>query len=136
MMVADSDLLIDFLRGKDPGAARIRLEIATGRLATTAINAFEILSGARSDDERRKVATLLDALTILPVDEYGAGHAAEARQHLERNGVGIGMADYLIAGVCIHHGAILLTRNVAHFERVPKLTLGGVVTAREARSGP
>ena len=125
MIVADSDLLIDFLRGKDPGAARIRLEIATGRLATTAINAFEIMSGARSDNERHKVATLLDALTILPVDEHGAGHAAEDRQHLERQGAGIGMADYLIAGVCIHHGAVLLTRNIGHFDRVPRLTLGG-----------
>jgi tRNA(fMet)-specific endonuclease VapC len=125
MMVADSDLLIDFLRGKDPGRARIKLEISTGRLATTAINAFELLSGARSEHEREKVATLLAALTILPVTEESAARAAEARIHLESQGAGIGMADYLIAGVCLDKGGTLLTRNLAHFERVPNLNIGG-----------
>jgi predicted nucleic acid-binding protein len=32
--------------------------------------------------------------------------------------------DYLIAGVCLAHTAILLTRNRKHFERVPGLVLG------------
>lgn len=125
MMVADSDLLIDFLRGKDPGRARIKLEIATGRLATTAVNAFELLSGARSGAERDKVTTLLQGLTILPVAEGSAAYAAEARVHLEVQGQGIGMADYLIAGVCLDLGATLLTRNLDHFARVPGLKIGG-----------
>jgi tRNA(fMet)-specific endonuclease VapC len=125
MMVADSDLLIDFLRGKDPGRARIKLEIATGRLATTAINAFELLSGARSARERERVATLLAALKILPFEEQAAARAAEARLHLEGQGAGIGMADYLIAGVCLNRGGTLLTRNLDHFQRVPNLNIGG-----------
>jgi len=125
MMVADSDLLIDFLRGKDPGRERIKLEIATGRLATTAINAFELLSSARSPRESEKVATLLAALTILPVEERGASLAAEARRHLEEQGAGIGLGDYLIAGVCIGSSATLLTRNIEHFKRIPGLRLGG-----------
>jgi predicted nucleic acid-binding protein len=36
----------------------------------------------------------------------------------------IGMADYLIAGVCLAHGATLLTRNLDHFRRVPELLIG------------
>jgi predicted nucleic acid-binding protein len=35
------------------------------------------------------------------------------------------MADYTIAGTCLAHSAILLTRNREHFERVPGLTLAG-----------
>lgn len=100
------------------------LEIATERLATTVINAFELLSGARSKKERDKVATLLAALTILPVDEQSASLAAAARSNLEARGVGIGMADYLIAGVCLSNGATLLTRNLDHFSRVPGLQIG------------
>ena len=125
MMVADSDMLIDFLRGKGPGAERIRVELATGRLQTTAVNAFELLRGTRTADERDKVSSLLAALTILPVDERAAFHAAEARRDLEGRGQGIGMADYLIAGVCLGHSATLLTRNVDHFERVASLRIGG-----------
>ncbi len=33
------------------------------------------------------------------------------------------MADYLIAGICLSRNAMLLTRNRAHFERIPGLHL-------------
>ncbi len=124
MMLADSDLLIDFLRGREPGLSRMRIEIGTGRLATTAISAFELLSGARTDRERESVSTLLAALQVIPLDAPAAALAAETRQSLEQKGAGIGLADYLIAGVCLSRSAILLTRNRAHFERVPGLKLG------------
>jgi tRNA(fMet)-specific endonuclease VapC len=35
----------------------------------------------------------------------------------------MGMADYLIAGICIRHGTALLTRNEEHFRRVPGLEI-------------
>ena len=124
MMVADSDLLIDFLRRREPGVARMRIEIGTGRLATTAINAFELLSGAHSEREKKSVETLLAALQVLPIDSAASALAAEARLSLERKGLGIGLADYLIAGVCLARTATLLTRNRSHFERVPGLRLG------------
>ena len=41
------------------------------------------------------------------------------------HGKGIGTADYLIAGMCLAHGATLLTRNLKHFERVPGLRIVG-----------
>lgn len=51
--------------------------------------------------------------------------AAETRLSLEKDGQGIGMADYLIAGVCLANGGVLLTRNLDHFERVPGLKISG-----------
>jgi len=125
MMLADSDVLIDFLRGKGPGAARIQVELGTGRLHTTTINAFELISGAQSQKDQAKVATLLAAMHVLPLDLVAAERAAHVRRELEGLGQGIGTADYLIAGVCLAHGAMLLTGNRKHFERVPGLKLGG-----------
>lgn len=125
MMIADSDVLIDFLRGHDPWAGRIELEIKTGQLATTAINNFELLSGAKSDAELEKVSRLLAALTVLGVSPEASERAAEVRRTLEAQGQGIGLADYLIAGVCLANGGVLLTRNQGHFGRVPYLKLGG-----------
>ena len=125
MMLADSDVLIDFLRGKGPAAERISLELGTGRLHTTTINAFELVSGSKTPKEQSRVATLLAALHILPLDLAAAAHAARVRRELEEQGQGIGTADYLIAGVCLAHGATLLTRNLKHFERVPNLRVGG-----------
>lgn len=125
MMVADSGVLIDYLRGRAPWAGRIRLEVETGHLATTAINSFELLSGARTTADRNKVSRLLAALTILAVSAEAGELAAETRRSLEREGRGIGMADYLIAGVCLASGGVLLTRNLDHFARVPGLKIGG-----------
>lgn len=125
MIVADTDVLIDALRGK--GAAdRMRLEIATGGLATTTITVYELLSGARTDKERRAVEALLGALTPLPLDERAAREAAAIRRELEAKGLGIATADMLIAGICRSRNAILLTRNRAHFERVRGLSLGTI----------
>jgi tRNA(fMet)-specific endonuclease VapC len=123
MIVADSDVLIDYLRGREPSFGRIQLELGTGRLATTSVNAFELLSGAGTERELEKVQRLLAAMVILPVDSGAAREAAAARRELERAGRGIGMADYLIAGVCLAHRGILITRNVDHFGRVPGLSL-------------
>jgi tRNA(fMet)-specific endonuclease VapC len=124
MIVADSDVLIDALRGREPAKGRIAEELEKGALATTAVSVFELLSGAKTAAAKKKVRTLLDAVLILPLDEQASESAAEVRKKLEAKGATIGMADYLIAGICLSRSAILLTRNKSHFERVPDLTLG------------
>lgn len=126
MTVADTDVLIDALRGRKESAERIAAEIRAGSLATTAITHFELLSGARTGPELEKVTKLLRPMAILPLDQAAAQAAAQARRSLESIGAKIGMADYLIAGICLSRSAPLLTRNRAHFERVPGLTLGRI----------
>lgn len=126
MIVADSDVLIDALRGKEPVAERITEELGTGALATTAITAFELRSGARSERASGQVEALLAPLVVLPFDEEAADAAAEIRLHPETSGTPIGMADYLIAGICLARSASLLTRNREHFERVRGLRLGSL----------
>ena len=130
MIVADSDVLIDALRGQEPSRRRIELELRSGQLATTCVNAFKLLSGGRRERERKAVDQLLGALVIFPFDEAAARVAAEIRLALEAKGLGIGMADYLIAGVCLARSATLLTRNRAHFERVPGITLASLTATR------
>lgn len=124
MIVADTDVLIDALRGRAPSARRIVLELEAGGLATTAVSVFELRSGVRSSQAAEAIETLLAAMTILPFDERAAEKAAWTRRELESTGNAIGMADYMIAGTCLAHSAILLTRNRRHFERVPGLALG------------
>jgi tRNA(fMet)-specific endonuclease VapC len=125
LIIADSDVLIDFLRGHEEGARRVALELETRSFATTAITAFEIHSGAHSTKQRKAVDTLLEAMIILPFGPEEARMAAEIRKQLESKGEPIGMADYMIAAVCIANRGTLLTRNTKHFERVEGLTLSG-----------
>jgi tRNA(fMet)-specific endonuclease VapC len=124
MMVADSDVLIDFLEGRAPVANRIALELDRGQLRTTVIARFELLAGAKTARQLKLVGELLAALPCLPLDEPGADAAAEIRRTLERDGVGIGMGDSLTAGIVVAHRGVLLTRNRRRFERVPGLPRG------------
>ncbi len=124
MIVADTDVLIDFLENHSPVATRIALELEQGELRTTVITRFELLAGARTARQRRAVGELIAALPCLPLNEPGADTAAEIRRALEEQGVGIGMADSLIAGIVVATKGVLLTRNRRHFGRVPGLSLG------------
>ena len=123
MIVADTDVMIDSLRGTDPAWSRIDLELSTGRLATTVITAFELLSGARRSTQRTRIEDLLSAMTILPLEPEAGEIATGIRRHLESRGEGIGLADYLIAGIRLSRNAMLLTRNRGHFQRVQDLHL-------------
>jgi tRNA(fMet)-specific endonuclease VapC len=122
MIVADTDVLIDFLRGKGL-AERIAMEVKTGGLHTTAVSAFELWAGAKSDQQVAAVETLLAALIILPLESDSARRAAKVRRELEGRNATIGMADSLIAGICLERDGVLLTRNRKHFERVAGLKL-------------
>lgn len=128
MMIADTDVLIDFLRGHEPVADRIALELRHG-LATTVITAFELWAGAVGSSRReRAVKTLLEALTLVSLDSVSARRSADLRHSLSAMGRTIGMADALIAGICIEQRAILLTRNNRHFKDIEGLTLGSLST--------
>jgi predicted nucleic acid-binding protein len=122
MFIADTDVLIDYLRGAGE-AERIVIELGTGRLCTTAITAFELLAGSKSPQQIAAVESLLAAVTVLPLDVSSTRRAGEVRRDLERGGRTIGMADSLIAGIALSHEAILITRNREHYERVPGLKL-------------
>lgn len=124
MIVADTDVLIDFLSGHEPTASVVASGIATEEgLVTTVVSRFELLVGARTPRQKRSIGRLLDALATLALDATAADRAAQVRQELEMAGVPIGMADSLIAGIVIERGGRLLTRNKGHFERVQGLLL-------------
>ncbi len=123
MIVADTDVLIDSLHGKQPVATAISQHLRSGALATTAVSAFELRCGARTERARDQVETLLVALHILPFAAAAARTTSAVRTELARLGLSIGMADYLIAGVCLSRSAPFFTRNPAHFSRISGLRL-------------
>jgi tRNA(fMet)-specific endonuclease VapC len=126
LTVADSDVLIDFLRGHGKGAPRVAAELEARTLVTTAISAFEIYAGVRSERQRNTANALLDAMAILPFGPVEARLAAEIRRELDAQGRTTGMADIMIGSVCIANGCKLLTRNLKHFERMPNLELAQI----------
>ena len=126
MTVADTDVLIDFLAGREPAFTRVQREVATGGLLTTSINRFELLTGAKTTKQQSEIHFVLESIKTLPLDAAAADRAAAVRRRLESQGQGIGFADSLIAGIVLENGATLLTRNLRHFQRVPELLLAGL----------
>lgn len=119
LLVADTDLAIDYLRDRGPGAEAIDRWITDGRLRLTAITAFELMVGVRDPD---RLAAILADRTIA-LDVPSALRAGEVFAGLRAGGVGVDVKDALIAGICLRHGLPLATRNVRHFARIPGLVL-------------
>ena len=123
MILADTDVLIDYLAGVEPIREQIARAVSADRLWTTTITCFELLSGAAEGRRGEPVRRFVESLPVLALDRECAQRAADVRRHLDRAGQSIGMADSLIAGIALNHDLPLLTRNRSHFARVPGLRL-------------
>jgi tRNA(fMet)-specific endonuclease VapC len=122
VVVTDTDVLIDFLRRREPGAELVRTLIWENRLRVTAVTAFELRVGVDFLSRRDEILRLFRGRT-LPLDRMSALHASEISATLRGAGTDIGLADCLQAGICLRHHVPLATRNIRHFERVAKLPL-------------
>jgi tRNA(fMet)-specific endonuclease VapC len=123
MIILDTDVLIDIVAGEKPWAGWFARRLPSRRLATTSLNCFELLAGARTAEEADRLRTLLRPLVVLPLDRESADRGAEAARALRQRGEPLALADLAVAGVCLELEAPLLTRNRRHFERVPGLRL-------------
>jgi tRNA(fMet)-specific endonuclease VapC len=123
LIIADTDVLIDYLMDRQPAADRIAEYRRSDALQTTAISCFELLSGAREGRRSDRARELMDSVPVLVLDREAAASAATIRQRLEAQGTSIGMADSLIAGIALLNDLPLLTRNRRHFQLVAGLQL-------------
>ncbi|MBI3209700.1 MAG: type II toxin-antitoxin system VapC family toxin [Candidatus Solibacter usitatus] len=122
-VLADSDILIDGLSGREDAVCRLKSEREKGLLRTSWINRVEVLVGASTLSQQRIIEEFLDRIPILEFNFSAARHAARTRRELLRDGKGMALPDCLIAGIALAHGAELLTRNLRHFQRVDGLRL-------------
>lgn len=121
MILADTDVLIDYLLGIEPVASQVIACVDADNLVTSAITCFELLSGARDNKRGEKTRRLVAALQVVALDRQAATRAAQVRQDLAKAGDSIPMADSLIAGIALVNNLELLTHNRKHFENVEGL---------------
>ena len=114
MIVLDSTVLIDHLRGR-PAAQRVnQLAQAHEIIATTAINVEEIVRGLR-ESERAAADKLFAGLIILPIAQEEAARAGEWRRDFGTRGITLSQADCLIAACVVSAGGRLATGNPQDF---------------------
>lgn len=124
VVAVDTSVLIDFLRGNPPETELVSKLIKNGCGAITAISVFELQVGIPPRSRREeKLGQLSNYFEVLPLDRTAAVKAGLIERELRTRGQVIGVADVLIAGICLANHVPLATRNRDHFERVPGLNL-------------
>ncbi|WP_454714122.1 type II toxin-antitoxin system tRNA(fMet)-specific endonuclease VapC [Caulobacter segnis] len=120
----DTNLCIRVLRDRPPGL-RERFNAQADALCISTIVLTELLHGAlksaRPDHNRSEVERFAAKLEVLDFDSAAADHTADIRATLERAGQPIGGYDLLIAGHARSRGLIVITGNLAEFQRVDGL---------------
>ncbi len=121
LLVLDSTVLIDYLRGR-PAVQRVQELRRTGDLpATTAINVEEIVRGLRAA-ETPAARRLFSGLLLLPIQDDAAWHAGDWRRHHAQRGRTLSQQDCLVAATTLLAGGTLATGNPKDFP-MPELSV-------------
>lgn len=127
MYLLDSDYLINFLKGKKTTVEVIaKLRRQNKKLYTSIICVGEVLEGFDILKNKEKILIfekLLETLQILEINRKVINHFALTRGKLRKEGKLIDNFDLLIASTCLAYDLILLTKNIAHFQRIPNLKI-------------
>jgi predicted nucleic acid-binding protein len=114
LVVLDSTVLIDYLRGR-PAVSKVEALLAAGDdPATTAINVEEIVRGLRPA-ELPAAEALFTGLVLLPITADVAKMAGSWRRKFAGRGVTLAQADCLIAAATAAESGRLATGNPKHF---------------------
>ncbi|MFO0761368.1 MAG: type II toxin-antitoxin system VapC family toxin [Byssovorax sp.] len=121
----DTDTCVHILRGNHRVIAQ--REATSDDVATTWITAAELQYGAAKsiapEQNREIVARLLATMPILGIDDESARLFGETKAQLEAAGMRLADADLLIGAIAVAHGAILVTGNERHFQRIQRLII-------------
>ncbi|MBQ6491771.1 MAG: type II toxin-antitoxin system VapC family toxin [Atopobiaceae bacterium] len=127
MYLLDTNVVVDFLRGRLPHTYQAFMVSDPRMFGIPSIVEAELRYGiARSKDgtrERMVVDRFIAPLEVVPFDSRCAKFYGQIRQHLASRGMTIGPNDLLIAATALANGAVLVTRNVGEFMRVPGLSV-------------
>ena len=122
----DTNILSDLVRRPQGPVADKISEVGEDAVATSIVVAAELRFGAEkkgSPPLSARVASILNAIKILPLEPPADATYAGLRAELERRGTPIGANDMLIAAHAIALDYVLVTGNVGEFERVHGLRL-------------
>jgi tRNA(fMet)-specific endonuclease VapC len=127
-VLVDTDILSDFLRGKNAVVRdRARAYLADRRqLTLSVVTVFEIVRGRHHAGQVQHAATFLEwtrTADVLAFDTACAVRAGEIAGALYQAGQPLAVADVLIGATAMVHGLVVATANVKHYERLVPLGL-------------
>lgn len=134
ILILDTDYLTLVQRQTEPAHSRLRARLDAfpqKDVCTTIVSFEEQMRGwlstiARSKNRSQEIAAyqrllnllaFFSSIPVLPYDDRAAEHFAEFRRLRLR----VGAMDLKIAAIALSHNALLLSRNLKDFSRVPSL---------------
>ncbi len=122
----DTDWAVDYLKGK-PDAVSLLQSLRPQGLAISQINYAEIYEGIYYGKDRPKnelaLHRFLRVVTVLPLNRQILQRFGVIRGDLRAHGLLFGDFDLLIGTTALHHNLTVVTRNVKHYNRIPRLLL-------------
>jgi tRNA(fMet)-specific endonuclease VapC len=130
--ILDTNHYTEMIDGSSIGYTLLERANARGAdFFITVITAQEVTQGWLAEINRRNAGreqlpaywqflhnlNAFSKMAILPFDDA----AASMFSALQRQGLRVGTMDLKIAAICLAHDAIILTRNLVDFEKVPGL---------------
>lgn len=116
----DTDVLVDFLRGRDEAQATLEAEAREAGVSVLVV--AELYAGVRDGAERQALEALLGLFEAVPLEADDAVQGGLWRRTYGPSH-GTGIVDALIAAQASRLGAQVVTLNARHF---PMLGDGGI----------
>ncbi len=118
MIVIDTDIVVDHLRGYQPAIAFFESLLHNNEVFFSAITEAELVAGKECADGNKKELLLhfLHRWVIVPVSYEIALLAGDLTRDYS-----LALPDALIAATALINKADLLTRNVKDFKNIPRL---------------
>lgn len=118
----DTDTASFIIKSRSPSLEAKLQQIPPDQLSISAITRAELLYGLKRLPPAHRlhagVRQLFNIVPVLPWDSTAADHYADIRHQLTTSGQPIGDPDMMIAAHALALGAVLVTNNTRHFERI------------------
>lgn len=126
MVVLDTDVVIDYMRGEERAVDYIEQAVQGPEpLAVSAVTIMQLHHGVhRSRTPRREAAVVTDALdgfTLYAFDGEAAAMAGRILGAQTRQGRPVNLPDVMIAATALARAEPVVTRNIRDFRRIQGL---------------
>lgn len=120
MLLLDSDILVDVLRGYLPAVRWLEALEKSSEVLLPGFVAMELVHGCRNRAEQRRVEGFVDRFRVLWPDQATCQRAFGVflENHLSRR---MGILDAVIGQLAVDTGLPLCTFNVKHYIGIPDL---------------
>lgn len=118
MVLPDTDVLIDFLRGHAKAIDLVRS--CQDRLILSAVVVSELYAGVRDAKEETVLDEFVAIFRVLPVSAEIARTGGLLKRDFGRSH-GVGLADALVAATALSENAELKTLNTRHYPMIKGL---------------